>query len=102
VAEAVTLSAQLNLVLRGTGSAILPLSAARQMALRETIRIIPIRVLLTYRAVLLNRKTANPIAMHAVAQEFRDIFWLQNWSKRSHCSRRSTTAKHPRSTSGVD
>lgn len=74
VAEAATLSAQLNLVLRGIGSAILPLSAARQMALRETIRITPIKGLLTDRALLLNRKTANPIATHAVAQEIRDIF----------------------------
>lgn len=74
VAEAATMSAQFNLVLRGVGSAILPISATRLMACHDDIRLIPINDLQSDRVLLHSRKTTNPFATQAIAEQIRILF----------------------------
>ncbi|AUG52514.1 LysR family transcriptional regulator [Thalassospira marina] len=74
VAEAATMSAQLNLVLRGLGAAVLPRSVARLMQRDGQVKAVAVTGLLSWRAMLSTRECRNPAAAKAVAHELRQIF----------------------------
>nr|WP_276309664.1 LysR family transcriptional regulator [Salinicola acroporae] len=79
VAEATTMTSQLNCVLRGLGCAVLPLSAAQPMARANAVQIIPIAKLYSHRALLRSATSDNPVASEVVAKELRWIFSRPDW-----------------------
>ncbi|TWF59171.1 LysR family transcriptional regulator [Neorhizobium alkalisoli] len=76
VAEAATMSAQLELVSRGLCVAVLPLSAARVMQ-RGGISMIAVKDLISYRLMLVNRSPLRPVATGVVAEVLRSMFRVQ-------------------------
>lgn len=73
VAEAATAMAQFDLVARGLGVAVLPMSAAR-MVKREGLLMKPVENLWSYRVLLTTRIPRRPLATNAVAQVLRALF----------------------------
>lgn len=74
IAEAATMSAQINLVLRELGSAVLPYSAAQLMKKEQRVALIPVEKLQSRRALLVNNGVINATATEVVAREIRKIF----------------------------
>jgi len=79
VTEAASASAQLNLVLRGLGSAVLPFSAAQVMSRDRRVKIVPIKGLQSHRVMLTSVKGMNPVGADKVSREIRGVFSARIW-----------------------
>src|SRR5260370_5574452 len=79
VTEAASASAQLNLVLRGLGSAVLPFSAAQVMSRDRRVKIVPIKGLQSPRAMLTSVTGMNPVGADKVSREIRGVFSARIW-----------------------
>jgi LysR family transcriptional regulator, nitrogen assimilation regulatory protein len=79
VTEAASSSAQLNLVLRGLGSAVLPFSAAQLMSRDRRVKIVPIKGLQSHRVMLTSVKGRNPVGADKVSREIRGVFSARIW-----------------------
>jgi DNA-binding transcriptional LysR family regulator len=79
VTEAASSSAQLNLVLRGLGSAVLPFSAAQVMLRDRRVKIVPIKGLQSHRVMLTSVKGTNPVGADKVSREIRGVFSARIW-----------------------
>ena len=79
VTEAASSSAQLNLVLRGLGSTVLPFSAAQVMLRDRRVKIVPIKGLQSHRVMLTSVKGMNPVGVDKVSREIRGVFSARIW-----------------------
>lgn len=68
VAEAGAVATQMNLVIAGHGSAVLPFSVAHQMIRKDIIAMTPIRGLKSTRRMLFSDRSDNPGAVNIVAE----------------------------------
>lgn len=73
VAEAMTMSAQRDLLLHGLGCAVLPLSAARPMTCNTDLRMLPIDGQRSWRVLLKSLDADNSLVVDAVGQEISQI-----------------------------
>ncbi len=72
-AEAATVSAQRDMVLRGLGKAVLPFSVARLLQGIDNLQIFKVRGLFSHRALLIRSASTPSVAIDAVADVVREL-----------------------------